>query len=88
MVVSDLKRRGLVWSVGSIFRMDDVFFITAYRTLMIIYSGLGSSFDEKKDDAKDEYDNLIGASKFTFDLDEDGLIDIGEINFEGSRMVR
>lgn len=78
MVVSDLRRLGLINNRGEILRFDDVSRATDWRTLMLIYSNLGKAYDQKRFDADKEYQLALKSGRFSVDQDGDGFLDKGE----------
>lgn len=89
-VISDFKQKKMIRHPGNILRMDDVWFATAYRTLMIIYTKLGKGFEAQLEKAKDNYIKLRDVDLFTFDTNYNGQVEQNEINqsFTTKEMVR
>lgn len=88
MLVIDLKRQGLVMDKGAILRFDDVFMACTYKTLELIYMNLGPSYVDKRNDIRALYDQALNIKRFTFDKDEDGFVDRGEIKNSIKRLIR
>lgn len=80
LVLSDLKRSGLVANQGEILRFDDVSLMTDYKTLDLIYMNLGDSYIEKRKEIISLYDKAMSSKRFTFDTDSDGMVDRQEIS--------
>lgn len=80
LVLSDLKRAGLVANQGEILRFDDVSLMTDFKTLDLIYTNLGSSYNEKRNEVRSMYDKAMSSKRFTFDGDSDGMVDRQEIS--------
>ncbi len=87
-VISELKQRGLVLHQGQVLRFDDVYEATVYKTLMTIYAQLGPSFVSKFDAAKEEYTSRMSQKRWSFDMDQDGQLTLGEIDNSVSEFER
>lgn len=87
-MVADLKSRQLVMTNAQVIRFDDVSLACSYRTLAIIYSGLGDPFKAKKDSALAEYTQLMNIKRFTLDSNADGFVDRKEIGMSTGRLIR
>jgi hypothetical protein len=88
IMLSDLKSKGLVISRGQILRFDDVSMACDLKTLALIYSNLGKAYEEKRIRKELEYEKAINLRRFTFDLNNNGMVDEGEIQFKTVRIVR
>lgn len=87
-VVKDLQAKGLIVNEGEILRFDDVSLPAAYMTLRLIYSSLGASYVEKRDYYERLYKETISINRFSFDTNENGRLDRGEVNTRTSVLVR
>lgn len=87
-VVADLRSRGFIAGPGNVIRFDDVFLPTAWLTLSLIYSNLGSAFNERKADARAQYRALLNLSRFTFDQNKNARPDSSERNNVVARGIR
>lgn len=87
-VVSDLKNRRLVRSNSQVIRFDDICLATAYKTLSLIMSPLGSSYKDKKDDYDNKYNSLMSNSAMTFDLNNDASLQRSELQLSVVKGVR
>jgi len=88
MMLADLKSKGLVISRGQVLRFDDVSMACDMKTLALIYSNLGKAYEEKRVRKELEYEKAINLRRFTFDLNNNGMVDEGEIQFKTVRIVR
>lgn len=87
-VIQKLKVRGLVVHPGQILLNDDVSWATAYRCLEIIYSRLGEGYEFQRDEARRSAEMFMNQKRFTFDLNQDGQVDAGEINASSAEGIR
>jgi hypothetical protein len=89
-VTIDLKKNGLLDDVAQLLRIDrEIELLTAYKTLITIYSGLGGDkFNQKKADTVLTYNDLIGGITVAVDKDGDGLLDRSELNVKVGRPIR
>ena len=89
-VVIDLKRNGMIRDVAQLMRIDrEIELLTAYKTLVIIYSGLGGDkFTQKKADTVLTYNDIISGVSLVIDQDNDGLMDKSEIQSKAGRPIR
>jgi hypothetical protein len=87
-VIAELKQRGLVLHQGQVLRFDDVYEATVYKTLMTIYAQLGPSFVSKFDAAKEEYISRMSTKRWSFDMNQDGQANLGEIDNSVSEFER
>jgi hypothetical protein len=88
LVVQDLKRLGLIVSNGQIIELDDVYVPTSLRALMLIYSHLGPSYNDKIAAKQKEYSDALNIRRFTFDSNADGKLDAGEVSSTIKRVYR
>jgi hypothetical protein len=77
-VVLDLRSRGLITHPGQVLRFDDVHMGTTYKTLSLIYSGLGPQYNDKRDFAISEGKRFLSLNRFSFDTNEDARLSRGE----------
>ena len=87
-VILDLKNRGLVRSGSEILRFDELYLSTAYRTLAVIYDGLGKKFADKKKEAMAEYKKIMDNIKFTLDNDSNARVTRDEVSSTMGVIVR
>lgn len=87
-VVSDLKRMSLIINRGQILKLEDVSNATDWKTIQGIYFELGGDYQNKYDNAVDQYESAIDLKSFTFDMNKDALIQPVEIEYHQSRMSR
>ena len=83
-VVTDLKARGLIVHSGQILRIDEFSLATSYKCLALIYMVLGPDFEFRLEKVKENYKELMGARRFTFDMNRDGSEGIGEVSRSSS----
>ena len=88
LMLGDLKGKGLVISRGQILRFDDVSSACDLKALALIYSNLGKAYEEKRVRKELEYEKAINLRRFTFDLNNNAVVDQGEIQFKTVRIVR
>jgi hypothetical protein len=75
LMALDLRGRGIIKSPANIMRFDDVAHLCAYKTLSIIYGGLGGeSIKVKKVEVDKEYDRIKNSLVFTTDKYENGVV--------------
>lgn len=86
-VVKDMKIRQIITDECQILRFEDVFLLTAYKTLFIIYLNLGSSYKEKREEIIKLYENSF-AGIYTIDKNNDAMVSRNEININSTRMTR
>lgn len=88
MLAADLKSRGQLKRISQILRLDEVYLPCAYKTLSIIYGGLGDEFIERKNDARHMYYKLLGNIDITVDNNNNGIVEKSEINTQGGGVYR
>lgn len=87
-LVSDLRARQIIIAPGNIVRFDDVSMACAYLAMSLIYVPLGQAFNDRKQDARDQYKKLLNLSRFTVDSNRDGRVSPGEISQSVPRLIR
>lgn len=87
-VVADLKQRGLVKSGAQILRFDDVSWAAAYKTLSMIFIPLGKAYEDKRRAYEKQYDLIMNAERFTFDVNNDGKTFPAEVQYSVGKGVR
>lgn len=87
-VVADLKERGLAKTNGQILRFDDVALATAYKTLSLISIPFGKAYEDKRKEYEKAYHRIMNSQRFTFDITNDGKVQLGEIQNTVARGVR
>jgi len=85
-VVTDLKSRGLILHPGQVLRIDEFALATAYKCLALIYMVLGPDFEFRPEKVKENYKELMGSRRFTFDRYRDGAENVGEVSRTSSGM--
>jgi len=75
----DLKGRKIIERHNQIFRFDELYVPTAYKTLSIIYAALGEEYNDKRDDARTMYNALLGSQLFSVDKNKDGHLSKNEM---------
>ena len=80
IVVSDLKRKGIIEHAGQISQFSDIWIPTTLKTLSIIYSNLGPSYDERLKKNEHEYEKALSPRRMTIDENKDGHLDRREIS--------
>jgi hypothetical protein len=66
-VIVDLKGKGLISNPAQILKFDELYLAVAYKTLAIIYNGLGDKFIQKRDYANAQYNAIINTVGLTVD---------------------
>lgn len=75
-VVQDLKSRGIIRHSGQILRFDEINVPCAYKSLSIIYDGIGGEdFLEMRNEKDDKYKSLIGKIPLTIDTNNNAKVD-------------
>ena len=75
LMALDLRGRGIIKSPSNIMRFDDVAHLAAFKTLSIIYGGLGGeNIKLKKTEVDKEYDRIKNSLVFTTDKQETGQV--------------
>jgi hypothetical protein len=87
-IISDLRGRKLIMHPGQILRFEDVHKACVYQTLVVIYSQLGDSFKGKVDTYIKHYKSHLGDKRFTFDVNLNASVDVGEQNLTVGMGVR
>jgi len=87
-VIFNLKARALIKHSGQIMRLDDVFLATAYATLMHIYAPFGKGFEDKKQNAADNFLRFLDSKSMTIDQNKTASIEPFELNQNIGRGVR
>jgi hypothetical protein len=87
-MVAKLKEIGLVVTNGQILRFDDVSIPTVYKTLELIYWGLGEAYRPKMLEARDWSDKLLTIERFTIDRNKDGLLSRSELSGSTGGLIR
>jgi hypothetical protein len=87
-VVKDLQSRGLIVNEGEVLRFDDVSLPTAYMTLSLIYSNLGTSYKENRDYYAEMYRKTISISRFSFDTNSNARLERNEISTRTGVLAR
>jgi hypothetical protein len=86
-VIVDLKQAKMVRSPAGILRYDDLWLAATYRTLAIIYSGLGPRYQEKVDAIMKQYDATIKGLPITVDETGDARAQVAEYSTKmGTRL--
>jgi len=80
MLMTDLKRRGLVMNRGQILRFDDVVMPATYRTLDLIYQNLGPSYMKRRQELRVLYEEALDIERFTLDKDGNAFVSQGELS--------
>jgi hypothetical protein len=88
MLVSDLKKQGLVVNRGEILRIEDVSLACTYKTLELIYMNLGSSYQDKRAEIRALYTDALNSRSFNFDKSSDGFLNSGERFTSIKKLVR
>jgi len=86
-VAQDFKKKKLIIDEGQILRFDDVFILTAYKTLFIIYLNLGDSYKERRKEIADLYEKAW-TGVYTLDKNNDGVVSSSEMSVSSNRMER
>lgn len=87
-LVLDLKQGDIIKSGANILRFDEIYLACAYRTLAVIYNGLGEKFKDKREKALSEYKGIMQGMQLTIDVTGDALVNTGEISARSGRLVR
>jgi len=88
-VVADLKARNIIGHSGQLIRFDDINIPTAYKTLAIIYDGLGGQdFREMRNEMEVKYRELIGKAPIIVDDNKDLRQNSGETGLDHGRVYR
>jgi len=74
LMALDLRGRGIIKSPANIMRFDDVAHLAAFKSLSVIYGGLGGEKIKKKVEVDKEYDKLKNSLIFTTDKYENGVV--------------
>jgi hypothetical protein len=85
-VVIDLKRKGFIRDVSQILLIDrEIELLAAYKTLTLIYNGLGGDkFNQKKEDVNRTYLEILSGINVVVDQNNDGLLHKSEVRiFQG-----
>jgi hypothetical protein len=88
IVVSDLKRKGIIEHQAQIIQLDDIWIPATLKTLSIIYGNLGPSYTEKLKANEVEYEKALNSRRMTIDENKDGRIDQREIQGRITTRVR
>jgi len=88
MLVTDLKRLGLIVHPGQIIELEDVYLPATYKALELIYFNLGPSYNEKRTAVNKAYKDALNIRRYTFDTNADGKLQQSEIKNQIRRLVR
>lgn len=75
IIVSDLKRRNLAVSKNQVLDTKRFELPCIHKTAEIIFSGMGSSYVDDKNEARKAYDDAMNAGSFNIDVTKDGKAD-------------
>lgn len=88
MLVTDLRRMGLIVAPGQIIELNDVYLPTTFKALELIYENLGPSYKDRLEMVRKDYSESLNIRRFTFDTDQDGKLEHREIAAQVRRLVR
>lgn len=80
MVVTELKKAGLVLGPQQVVRLDDFWLPTTYKALWLIYSSLGPAYLETANQMAHEFYKNFNVNNITVDENRDGKVNEVEIN--------
>jgi len=87
-IILDLKGKGLISNPAQILKFDELYLAAAYKTLAIIYNGLGDKFIQKRDYANASYNAIINSIGITVDRNGNAIPDISEQSTRKGYLVR
>lgn len=88
-VVATLKSGGLIKDRANILRFDDIYLATAYKTLAIIFSRLGSNYVDKAGKYQLDFESLMSGERYSaFDQNNDANPSAAERNEIQSKGIR
>jgi hypothetical protein len=79
LVILDLKGKGLIRNPAQILRFDELYYAVAWKTLSLIYGGLGNKFNEKRAYAEDQYRAIVNTAKMLVDADNNAFVNKNEL---------
>lgn len=88
LVVTDLKSRGLIVAPGQVIELTDIYLPATFKTLELIYSNLGPSYEDKVKSMMHKYAEAMQVKRLTFDADANGQLDTREISGVIRKLVR
>lgn len=86
-VISNLKKRKLIMEPGQILKLDDFSMATAWKTVELIFFGLGSKYDEERIIAEKNFTSFMDGL-FTIDKDRNARISKHELSQTQAELVR
>lgn len=88
MMVTDLKKQGLVLGPQQVVRLDDFWLPATFKTLWLIYSSLGPAYEAQKLDMLIQYGKSMNVNNVTVDQDRNGDASDWEKNTRVREAVR
>lgn len=80
LVVTELKKAGLVLGPQQVVRLDDFWLPTTYKALWLIYSSLGPAYLETANQMAHEFYKNFNVNNITIDENLDGKVNDVELN--------
>lgn len=78
IIFEDLKRKGVIYHPGQILRRKEWIYACISKSAQIIYAAMGDDYVDQMNMAKAEYRERFDKTLAIFDLDKDGMVDLGE----------
>ena len=79
LVLNDMKLRNILGDRGRLLRMDDVWMLTNWKALELIYGNLGTAYKDQAGMALKKYEELIISKRLTLDQNRNARVEKSEI---------
>lgn len=88
MLITEMKKQGLVVGPQQLVRMDDFWLPATYKALWLVYSSLGPSYKDQADALHHQFYKTLNVNNVSIDQDKNGRLDQSEVNNRVREAVR
>lgn len=88
MLITEMKKQGLVVGPQQLVRADDFWLPATYKALWLVYSSLGPSYKDQADALHHQYYKTLNVNNVSIDQDGNGRLDQSELNSRVREAVR
>jgi hypothetical protein len=88
LIISELVRKKIIYAKGQILNKETFLLPSVPKVAEIIFNSFGDDYGDNRKSARNEYEKRINKSIYDVDLNEDGRLDVGEVDFRQGFMRR
>lgn len=88
LIIQDLKRKNIICGHGQILDRDIMLPASVSKCAEIIFNSFGNDYNDQKKSARLEYDKRMELSKYSVDINSDGILDHVEVTYKQGWLSR